>query len=195
MEGINLKQNTIIILVVVAAIVLTFFGGYNSLVSMEEDVDSKWSQIDNQLQRRADLIPNLVNTVKGYASHEEKVLTEVTRARENLLGAGNIAEKAEADAGLSTALSRLLAISESYPELKADANFRQLSDELAGTENRITTARMDYNNAVQMYNTKIRRFPTAFVARIFGFEKKDYFKAQEGTEKVPEVNFDKEGDK
>lgn len=190
-----MKQNTIIILVVVAAIVLTFFGGYNSLVSMEEDVDSKWSQIDNQLQRRADLIPNLVNTVKGYASHEEKVLTEVTRARENLLGAGNIAEKAEADAGLSTALSRLLAISESYPELKADANFRQLSDELAGTENRITTARMDYNNAVQMYNTKIRRFPTAFVARIFGFEKKDYFKAQEGTEKVPEVNFDKEGDK
>lgn len=172
------------------------FSSYNGLVSLDENVNSKWSQIDNQLQRRADLIPNLVNTVKGYAAHEKSILTEVSQARAKLIGAGSVAEKAEADANLSGALSRLLAISESYPELKADANFRQLSDELAGTENRIATARMDYNNAVQTYNSKIRRFPTSIIAKISGFEKKEYFKAEEGSRKIPEVDFGNDrGDK
>ncbi len=162
---------------------------YNSLVAADEAVNSAWSQVENQLQRRMDLIPNLVNTVKGYAAHEEKILTEVTRAREKLMAAGSVTEKAEADQELTTALSRLIAIAENYPELKADANFRQLADELAGTENRIATSRMDYNNAVQDYNTKIRRFPTVIVAKLFSFEKKDYFKAAENANETPIVDF------
>lgn len=179
----------IAIVVILAVVALFIFGSYNGLVGAEENVNSKWSQIDNQLQRRSDLIPNLVNTVKGYAAHEQNIFTEVTKAREKLIGAGSVAEKARADAELSGALSRLLAIAENYPNLKADANFRQLADELAGTENRIAVARMDYNNAVQAYNSKIRRFPTVIIAGIFGFEKKDYFKAEEGAREVPKVDF------
>lgn len=175
-----------VILVLGAMMVLP---NYNSLVTLDEDVRGKWSQIDNQLQRRADLIPNLVNTVKGYAAHEEKIFTEVSKAREKLIGAGSVSEKAEAHGELSGALSRLLAIVENYPQLKADAGFQRLSDELAGTENRIATARMDYNNAVQTYNGKVRRFPTALVARMFGFEQKDYFKVEEGAKQVPSVDF------
>ncbi|WP_148867677.1 LemA family protein [Thermosediminibacter litoriperuensis] len=170
------------------------FGGYNGLVTAEEDVNSKWSQVENQLQRRADLIPNLVETVRGYAAHEQEIFTEVTRAREKLIGAGSVAEKAQAEAELSSALSRLLAIVENYPNLKADANFRQLADELAGTENRIAVARMDYNNAVQRYNSKIRSFPTIIIARFMGFDKKEYFKAEEGALQAPKVDFGKKGD-
>lgn len=183
----------IAIVVILAVVALFIFGTYNGLVSSEENVNSKWSQIENQLQRRADLIPNLVNTVKGYAAHEQNIFTEVTKAREKLIGAGSVEEKARADAELSGALSRLLAIAENYPNLKADANFRQLADELAGTENRIAVARMDYNNAVQAYNSKIRRFPTVIIAGIFGFEKKDYFKAEEGAKEVPKVDFSTQG--
>lgn len=179
----------IVIVVILAVAAMFIFGSYNGLVGSEENVNSKWSQIDNQLQRRADLIPNLVNTVKGYAAHEETIFTEVTRARENLIGAGNVAEKGQADAELTGALSRLLAIAENYPDLKADANFRQLADELAGTENRIAVARMDYNNAVQDYNSRIRRFPTVIIAGMFGFEKKDYFQAEQGAKEVPKVDF------
>lgn len=185
----NGLKGVIALLVIIAILVLPVFLSYNGLVASEETVNSAWSQVENQLQRRMDLIPNLVNTVKGYASHEEKVFTEVTRAREKLIGAGSMAQKAEADKELSGALSRLLAISENYPELKADANFRNLSDELAGTENRIATSRMDYNNAVQSFNTEIRRFPAVIVAKMFGFEKKDYFKASEGAEQAPTVDF------
>ncbi|HHY03590.1 MAG TPA: LemA family protein [Thermoanaerobacterales bacterium] len=180
---------TVVILVIIAIVALIVFGSYNSLVSADEDVNNKWSQIDNQLQRRADLIPNLVETVKGYAAHEKSVFAEVTKAREKLIGASGVAQKAEASEELSGALSRLLAIAENYPDLKADANFRQLQDELAGTENRIAVARMDYNNAVQAYNSKIRKFPTVIIANMFGFEKKPYFKAEEGTRQAPEVNF------
>jgi len=180
----------IVIVVILAVAAMFIFGSYNGLVSSEENVNGKWSQIDNQLQRRADLIPNLVNTVKGYAAHEETIFTEVTRARENLIGAGNVAEKAQADTELTGALSRLLAIAENYPDLKADANFRQLADELAGTENRIAVARMDYNNAVQDYNSRIRRFPTVIIAGMFGFDKKDYFQAEQGAKEVPKVDFD-----
>ena len=178
-----------VFIIILVALVLTLFSGYNGLVASEEKVNNAWSQIDNQLQRRADLIPNLVNTVKGYAAHEEQILTEVTKARERLMGAGSVSDKADAEEELSRALSRLLAIAENYPELKADANFRQLADELAGTENRIAVARMDYNNAVQSYNTKIRRFPTNIVAKIFGFEKKAYFEVQEEARVAPEVDF------
>lgn len=183
----------IAIVVVLAVVAIFLFGSYNGLVTSEENVNSKWSQIDNQLQRRADLIPNLVNTVKGYAAHEQSIFTEVTRAREKLMSAGSVSEKAQADAELTGALSRLLAIAENYPNLKADANFRQLADELAGTENRIAVARMDYNNAVQVYNSRIRRFPTVIIAGMFGFWKKDYFKAEEGAKQVPEVNFGTQG--
>jgi len=180
------------VVAVIAVFGLIVLSSYNGLVSAEETVNSAWSQVENQLQRRLDLIPNLVNTVKGYAAHEEQVFTEVTEAREKLIGAGSVADIAEANQELSGALSRLLAIAESYPELKADANFRQLADELAGTENRIAVARMDYNNAVQSYNTKIRRFPTSIIAGMFGFERKEYFQAEEGASQVPKVDFSSE---
>ena len=185
----NGTKGIIIVLIVIAVLAIFVFSNYNGLVSADEAVNSAWSQVENQLQRRMDLIPNLVSTVKGYASHEEEIFTEVARARERLSGAGSLNEMADADRELSGALSRLIAIAENYPQLKADANFRQLSDELAGTENRIATSRMDYNNEVQSYNTRIRRFPTAIIARIFGFEKRDYFNAAEGAEQVPSVDF------
>ncbi|HHX23563.1 MAG: LemA family protein [Tepidanaerobacteraceae bacterium] len=179
----------IAVVVIIAIAALFIFSSYNGLVTSDESVTSAWSQVENQLQRRMDLIPNLVSTVKGYAAHEEQIFTEVTRARENLIGAGSLSEMAEANQELTGSLSRLLAIAENYPELKADANFRQLADELAGTENRIAISRMDYNNAVQSFNTKIRRFPTVIIARMFGFEKKEYFEAVEGATQAPEVNF------
>ncbi|NLP18814.1 MAG: LemA family protein [Firmicutes bacterium] len=179
----------IVIAAIIVFLVWPLFSSYNGLVSADEAVSASWSQVENQLQRRLDLIPNLVNTVKGYAAHEEKIFTEVTRARENLMGAGSLADKAQADEELTGALSRLLAIAENYPELKADANFRQLSDELAGTENRIAVSRMDYNNSVQSFNTKIRRFPTAFIAKMFNFSARDYFQAEAGAQKTPTVDF------
>lgn len=182
-----------IALIVIAVIVLGvfgwFFSTYNSLVTLNENVNSKWSQVDNQLQRRADLIPNLVSTVKGYAAHESSIFKEVADARSRLIGAKGPAEAAAANDSLNSSLSRLLAISESYPQLKADANFRQLQDELAGTENRLAVSRMDYNNSVQMFNTKIKRFPTVVIAGIAGFDAKEYFKAQAGAENAPKVNF------
>ncbi|MDD4569665.1 MAG: LemA family protein [Tepidanaerobacteraceae bacterium] len=187
-------KGLIAIVVIIAMAALFVFSSYNGLVTADESVINAWSQVENQLQRRMDLIPNLVNTVKGYASHEEKIFTEVTRAREKLIGAGSMSERAEADQELSGALSRLLAIAENYPDLKANTNFQQLSDELAGTENRIATSRMDYNNAVQTFNTKIRRFPTVIIAGMFGFEKKDYFEAAENAKQVPTVDFNNDSE-
>jgi len=181
----------LILLVAIIVVVAIVASGYNSLVQMSESINGNWSQIENQLQRRADLIPNLVETVKGYAAHESEVFAQVTEARSKLIGAGSVAETSEADQAMTSALSRLLAIAEAYPQLKADANFRALQDELAGTENRIATARMDYNKAVQAYNAKIRTFPTVIYAGAFGFEARDYFEADEGVEKTPEVNFSK----
>lgn len=165
--------------------------GYNSMVKLSEGVNSSWSQVENQLQRRADLIPNLVNTVKGYATQEKDIFTQVAEARAKLSGAATVGEAAQADQALTGSLSRLLAIAENYPQLKSDANFRALQDELAGTENRIATARMDYNNAVQAYNTKIKVFPTSIYASIFGFGSKEYFKAPESANTVPTVDFSK----
>lgn len=177
---------------VVAAIVLVvvmLFSSYNGLVSMNENVTGKWAQVENQLQRRNDLIPNLVNTVKGYAAHETEIFKQVADARAKLGGAKTVAETSAANNEMNTALSRLLMVAESYPDLKANTNFTQLQDELAGTENRIAVARKDYNDAVQSYNAKIKSLPASLYAGAFGFTPRDYFKADEAAQKVPQVKF------
>jgi LemA protein len=174
--------------------------GYNTLVQMDENVNQAWSQVENQYQRRADLIPNLVNTVKGYAEFEKGVLTEVTEMRskvgqikispEDLSDEQKFREFQEAQDKLSGALSRLLVVVENYPQLKANENFLSLQTQLEGTENRISVERKKFNEAVQEYNTKIRSFPALITAKLFGFKEKQYFKSAPGTEKVPDVNFD-----
>ena len=163
--------------------------GYNRIVSEEQQVESAWSQVENQLQRRADLIPNLVEVVKGYAKHEKGVFDDVANARAALAGAGSRADKINASNQLDGAISRLLVISENYPQLKADGNFQRLMDELAGTENRLAVARQRYNEAVQQYNTDIRGIPGAWWAKIGGFTPKEYFKAEAGAKAVPKVSF------
>jgi LemA protein len=185
------KTKWIVIGIIVLILVINIISGYNRLVNLNEDVENKLSQVDNQLQRRNDLIPNLVETVKGFAAQEKEVLKNVTDARTKLSGASTLEEKAEGDAELTNALSRLLVVVENYPELKSDANFRQLSDNLENTENRISIARRDYNDAAKNYNTAIRRFPGNILAKMFGFEKVEYFKAQEGAKDVPKVDFGK----
>ncbi len=187
-----MKKKGIVIIAVIAVIVIiagSLIGSYNSLVNLEEGTNAAFSDIQVQLQRRSDLIPNLVNTVKGYAAHETEVYTAVSDARAKLAGAATVEETAAANGELSSALSRLLAISEAYPELKANENFLSLQDELAGTENRIGVARKDYNDKVQNYNVKIRSFPTSILAGMFGFDKKELFAADEGAQSVPSVNF------
>ncbi len=188
-----MKKKSLIIIIIIAAILLfvgLFIGGYNGLIRMEAETDTAFANVQVQLQRRSDLIPNLVNTVKGYASHETEVYTAVSDARAKLAGATTVDEVNAADGELSSALSRLLAISESYPELKANENFLSLQDELAGTENRIGVARKDYNEVVQSYNVKIRSFPTNIFAGMLGFEKKELFVADERAQSVPSVDFE-----
>lgn len=179
----------LIIIAVIAVIAIILIGGYNSIISASEEVENKFSTIDTQLQRRADLIPNLVNTVKGYANQEKEIINTVTTAREKLVGANSVTAKAEADQELTNALSRLLVVVENYPDLKSSQNFIQLSDELAGTENRIATARRDYNEAVKTYNLKIKKFPSNVMANMFGFGEKQYFEASEESKNVPNVQF------
>ena len=183
-----------IILIVVAVLAVALVGytvkSYNGLVTLKQEVTQKESDIQTTLQRRADLIPNLVNTVKGYASHEESIMKEVSDARAALVGANNTGDQLAANEQMTSALNRLLAIAENYPDLKANTNFIQLQDELSGTENRITQARRAYNDAVKTYNTKIQRFPPSLIAGIFNFEAFDYFQANEGAQEVPSVNFD-----
>ena len=179
----------LIIIAVIAVIAIILIGGYNIIISASEEVENKFSTIDTQLQRRADLIPNLVNTVKGYANQEKEIINTVTTAREKLVGANSVTAKAEADQELTNALSRLLVVVENYPELKSSQNFIQLSDELAGTENRIATARRDYNEAVKTYNLKIKKFPSNVMANMFGFGEKQYFEASEESKNVPNVQF------
>lgn len=171
---------------------------YNNLVTSDENTQSAWSQVENVYQRRADLIPNLVSTVKGYAAHESETLESVVAARSKAtqvtidptsLNSEDIARFNEAQGELSNALGRLLMIQENYPDLKANQNFRDLQAQLEGTENRIATERMKFNQTVQDYNTKIRRFPTNIFASIFGFEKKGYFEANSGAENAPKVEF------
>ncbi|HET9635363.1 MAG TPA: LemA family protein [Gemmatimonadaceae bacterium] len=166
--------------------------GYNQIQTYDENAQQAKQQISVQLQRRADLVPNLVNTVKGYAQHEEAVFTQVAQARAGLQGAiqgGDPAQMATANAALTGALGRLIAVAEAYPQLKADQSFLRLQDELAGTENRIATARSDYNQAVQTYNTYIRRFPQAITAKVTGAKARTYYEAAPGTEVAPTVDF------
>ncbi|HEY4588825.1 MAG TPA: LemA family protein [Myxococcales bacterium] len=163
--------------------------GYNRVVSEEQAVESAWSQVENQLQRRADLIPNLVEVVKGYARHEKGVFDDIANARAAMLGASSRADKIQTANQFEGAISKLMSISEAYPQLKADGNFQRLMDELAGSENRLAVERKRYNDAVQQYNTDIRGIPGAWWAKIGGFGPKEYFKAEAGAKAVPKVSF------
>lgn len=190
-----MSKGTIVLISIAAVLVIILLWGIgtnNSLVQLHEDVNLKASQIQTTLQRRSDLIPNLVSTVKGYAAHEEQVFTEIADARSKLSGAissGDLEAIKEANDGLSSALTRLLAIQEAYPDLKADAQFTALMDELAGTENRINVARQQYNEAVAYYNKQIKVFPTSIIANMNGFTAEKYFEADEGAQQVPVVEF------
>ena len=183
---------------VVAVVAIFFYATYNGFVNREEGLKSAWSNVETQYQRRADLIPNLVNTVKGYAAHETQTLNEVTEARAratpiNLsaddLTPERLAQFQRAQAEVRSALGRLIAVSESYPDLKANQNFLELQAQLEGTENRIAVARKDFNAAAQQYNVSVRRFPANLVARMFGFGQKPYFESAEGAAAAPQVTF------
>lgn len=187
-----MKKTNIILIAIIAIIVilgLILASSYNQIVAKSEEVDNKLATIDTYLQRRADLIPNLVNTVKGYTQHEEQIVNSITEARQKMVNAKSISEKAEANDQLTSALNNLNVIVENYPDLKASQNFLSLQDELSGTENRIATARRDYNEAVKDYNLKIKKFPTKMIASMFGYETKEYFQASEQSKEVPNVQF------
>ena len=194
----------LIILGIIVLIIFSLYGcvssSYNSMVTADENVKAAWSQVENVYQRRFDLIPNLVNTVKGYANHEEKVFTEIAEMRSRAGGVINVSDEVlndpesfekfqKAQNELGGALQRLLAVAENYPELKANENFRDLQSQLEGTENRIAVERKRFNEAVQTYNMLVRRFPQAFLANMFGFREKAYFKADEQAATAPTVNF------
>jgi LemA protein len=181
----------IIVIVVILAIVLLLVLPFNSAVRLRNRVDSAWSQISVQLQRRHDLIPNLVETVKGYAAHERQTLEAVTAARTNAVQAQQAgpAQQAQAENVLTGALRQLFALSENYPDLKANQNFLSLQEELTSTEDRIAYARQFYNDSVQSYNTRIQTFPTVLLAGIFNFQKREFFEAEQGTAEVPTVQF------
>lgn len=196
----NIKKNLgwIIPVGIIVILVMWAIGGYNGMVQMDEQVQNKWANVETQYQRRADLIPNLVSTVKGYAKHEQQTLEDVVKARseatqvkvdaENLTPE-KLAAFQKAQSGVSSALGRLLAVAENYPDLKANQNFLELQSQLEGTENRITVARKDFNDAAKSYNQSIRQFPKNILAGMFGFEKKSYFEAEAGSEKAPKVEF------
>lgn len=188
----------IVVLGVLAIVVLWGVGRYNEMVTAEENVETAWSQVENQYQRRMDLIPNLVEIVKGYAAHESETLEGVIAARAKATQvvidpqnatAEQLAAFQSAQGELSQALGRLMAVAESYPDLKANENFLSLQSQLEGTENRIAVARNNFNEVARSYNTMIRRFPSNIVAGMFDFEKKPYFEAQDGADKAPEVKF------
>ena len=195
----NKKQMWLITAGAVVVIILLWgVSGYNALVSMDEGVQGKWANVETQYQRRADLIPNLVNTVKGYAAHEKTTLENVVKARSEAtsvkidptnLTTENMKQYQEAQGNVSAALGKLLMVAENYPQLKANENFLELQSQLEGTENRITVARKDFNDAAKEYNTAIRRFPKSILASMFGFDKKAYFETESGAEKAPEVKF------
>jgi LemA protein len=187
------KRNLIIAIVILLAVLFGLYsfvkGAYNNFVSLDEGVKSSWAQVENQLQRRYDLIPNLVETVKGYAKQEKDVLVEVTNARAKVGGAVNISDKIGANNELTGALQRLLVVVEKYPDLKSNQNFIRLQDELAGTENRIAVERKRYNDAVRIYNVAIRSFPANLLAGVFGFQKAPFFEAPATAQTAPQVKF------
>ncbi|HGY57458.1 MAG TPA: LemA family protein [Caldithrix abyssi] len=189
-----------IIVLLLVIVFVTFKNAYNNFVTMEEEVNQRWAQVENVYQRRADLIPNLVEVVKGYAKHEKETLQGVVEARSKVGGQINVgpeilnnpqafAKFQQAQSALSSALQRLMVVVERYPDLKADKRFGDLQTQLEGTENRIAVERKRFNEAVQKYNTSIRRFPSNIIAAMFGFEKKMYFQAEAGAEKAPKVKF------
>lgn len=191
----SMKTALIIVGILILIIIIPFSylkGTYNSLVTMDESAKGAWAQVENQLQRRYDLIPNYVETVKGYAKHEKEVFIKVTEARSKVAGAKNISEKIETNNQLSSALARLLVVVERYPDLKANTNFIRLQDELAGTENRIAVERRRFNEAVKAFNIKIRSFPTNMIAGMFGFEKATFFEVPKERQEAPKVKFSKE---
>lgn len=194
-----MKKSSILLIGAVAVLVFWCVSKYNGMVNLDETVTQAWANVENQYQRRADLIPNLVNTVKGYASHEEKTLEGVINARAKAtqvtIDPSNLTEEnmqkfLEAQSAVSSALSRLMAVSEAYPELKADKQFSELMAQLEGTENRIGASRQEYNKEVKDYNVTIRNFPGNIVAMIFGFQRRAEFKAEAGADKAPTVSFE-----
>ncbi|MBR2352319.1 MAG: LemA family protein [Alistipes sp.] len=186
-----MKRTTWIILAVVAVVALLGFSTYNSLARAEQEVAARWANVETQYQRRADLIPNLVNTVKGYAKHEQQTLEEVVAARAaaTSVGSADFAKYVEAQQGVTAALGRLIAISESYPDLKANQNFLELQAQLEGTENRIAVARNEYNEAVKAFNIKTVTFPSNIIAKLFGYTSKSLFTASPSSEQAPVVAF------
>lgn len=189
-----MKKQTIVLIAVIAVVVVLLFslvGSYNGFVDKAEEVESARSTISTYLQRRADLIPNFVNTVKGYSDYEKETYTAVTEARAAVGKASSVAEQEQAEEKLNGAISVWVnAVTEAYPELKANTQYLALQDELSGSENRIATARRDYNKVAKEYNVKIKRFPGNLLAGIFGFDAVDYFEADEGASSVPQVSFD-----
>lgn len=192
------NKGLIITIVVIALVAIWGISSYNGLVSMDENVSNSWANVETQYQRRSDLIPNLVNTVKGYAKHESQTLESVMQARSQAtqvkIDPSNctpqqLAAYQKAQGDVTTALGKLLAITENYPDLKANQNFLELQSQLEGTENRINVARKDFNDTAKKYNTSLRRFPRNIVASMFGFEKRAYFEAEAGAEKAPKVEF------
>ncbi|HEY8804502.1 MAG TPA: LemA family protein [Clostridium sp.] len=179
----------LIVVAIIAIVLFPLIGSYNKMVNLDQSVKQSESDINTQLQRRSDLIPNLIATVKGYASQEKGIFTSLADARAKLAGAKTINEKANADSQLSGSLSRLLVVVENYPNLKSDQNFRDLSVSLEGTENRIGIARKDYNTSVGEFNSLTSRFPNLIIAGIFRFDQKPYYKAAEGAKEVPKVDF------
>ena len=195
MKGVrNMKKTWIIVLAIILLIVIlpiiSVASSYNKLVVMDETIDADWKQVENLMQRRYDLVPNLVEVTKGYATHEKEIFTEIADARARIGQGGNREEIIGANQELTGALSRLLVISENYPELQANEQFIRLQDELAGTENRLAVARQDYNGSVQTYNQTIRRFPTNILAGMLGFEQQPYFEMEQEAGKAPSVKFD-----
>ena len=193
-----MKKSTIIVIALVAIVAIWAVSGYNNLVKLDESVSTTWSNVENQYQRRADLIPNLVNTVKGYAAHEKETLEAVMSARSKAtqmtVDADNLTpeklqEYQKAQGEIGAALGRLLAITEAYPDLKANDNFKELQAQLEGTENRISVERRNFNEVARSYNTAVRTFPKTIIAGMFGFDKRPYFEAEEGSNKAPEVQF------
>lgn len=192
------NKGLIITVVVIALVAIWGISSYNGLVSMDENVSNQWANVETQYQRRSDLIPNLVNTVKGYAKHESQTLEAVMAARSQAtqvkIDPSNctpqqLAAYQKAQGDVTTALGKLLAITENYPDLKANQNFLELQSQLEGTENRINVARKDFNDTAKKYNTSLRRFPRNIIASMFGFEKRNYFEAEAGVEKAPKVEF------
>ncbi|MBE6509561.1 MAG: LemA family protein [Methanobrevibacter sp.] len=179
----------IVLIIAIIFIVATIIHMYNNLVGLRNRVKNSYAQIDVQLKRRNDLIPNLVETVKGYASHEKGVLEEVTKARANVMNASSVEEASAADNQLTGALKSLFAVAENYPELKANSNFQQLQTELSETEDKISYARQFYNDVVMKYNNACQQFPSSIMARIFGFKEENFFEAPEAERAVPEVKF------